>query len=93
MTNYIIFFLLQLIFIIFQYFTYTKLPLFQYCELFFGSLFIILFFGLLAAMLMLSKDFIDKSIYASIFFMLYYYLTKKMTNSINSDINGVIDYT
>tara|TARA_Y200000002_G_scaffold372989_1_gene371480 strand:- start:671 stop:856 length:186 start_codon:yes stop_codon:yes gene_type:complete len=56
----------------------------------FGAFFIIIFFGLFGAILTLNKDMTDNSIYAAIFFMLWYYVTKKIVNGINSDINGVI---
>lgn len=46
--------------------------------------------GLFGAMLTLNKDLTSHSIYAAIFFMIWYYVTKKIVNGINSDINGVI---
>jgi hypothetical protein len=93
MSSTILFLILQIIFFIFQYFTFTKLTLFQYSELLFTSIFIIIFFGVLGSMITLNKDMINISTYGSVFFMLWYYITKKITNGINSDINGVIYYS
>jgi len=59
----------------------------------FGALFIIVFFGFFGAMLTLNKEMINTSIYAAIFYMLWYYVTKKITNGVNSDINGVIYFS
>jgi hypothetical protein len=93
MANIIVFFIIFFLLLGFQYFTFTKLTLFQYCEMSFGALFIIVFFGFFGAMLTLNKEMISTSIYASIFFMLWYYITKKIVNGINSDINGVIYFS
>lgn len=93
MGSIIIFLIFQIIYLIFQYFTFTKLTIFQYSELIFTSIFIIIFFGVLGAMITLNKDMIDKSIYGSVFFSIWYYTTKKITNGINSDINGVIYFS
>ena len=93
MANIIVFFIIFFLLLGFQYFTFTKLTLFQYCEMSFGALFIIVFFGFFGAMLTLNKEMINTSIYASIFFMLWYYITKKIGNGINSDINGVIYFS
>jgi|SaaInlStandDraft_5_1057022.scaffolds.fasta_scaffold09377_4 hypothetical protein len=93
MDSTILFLILQIIFFIFQYFTFTKLTVFQYSELVFTSIFIIIFFGVLGAMITLNKDMINISTYGSVFFMMWYYITKKITNGINSDINGVIYFS
>ena len=93
MDSTILFLILQIIFFIFQYFTFTKLTVFQYSELVFISIFIIIFFGVLGAMITLNKDMINISTYGSVFFMMWYYITKKITNGINSDINGVIYFS
>ena len=53
-------------------------------------MFIILFFGLFGAMLTLNPKMTDNSVYAAIFFMIWYYVSKKIVNGMNSDINGVI---
>ena len=44
-------------------------------------------------MITLNKDMINISTYGSVFFMMWYYITKKITNGINSDINGVIYFS
>jgi Kef-type K+ transport system membrane component KefB len=56
----------------------------------FGSFFIIIFFGLFGAMLTLNKELTNLSIYGATFYMLWYYVTKKIVNGMNSDKNGVI---
>lgn len=92
MTN-IFLLLFNIVFLIFlQLFKYTKLTTFQFYECLFGSLFIIVFFGLFGAMLTLNKDMIEYSIVFSAFFIIWYYITKKITNLINMDRNGVIYY-
>jgi hypothetical protein len=93
MTNVIVYIAFLILFIIFQYSTFTRLTLFQFCELMFGSFFIIIFFGLFGALLTLNKNLTDYSIYMAIFYMLWYYITKKIVNGMNSDINGVIYFS
>ena len=90
MVNIIIFLLFVVIFYFFQYSTFLRLTLFQFCEMIFGAMFIILFFGLFGAMLTLNPKITDNSVYAAIFFMIWYYVSKKIVNGMNSDINGVI---
>ena len=84
---------IQIIILIFQIFNSTKLVLFQYYELLFGSLFIIVFFGVFGSLLTLNPDLVNYSIVFASFFSIWYYLTKKITNLINSDSNGVIYYS
>ena len=93
MTNVIIYIIFLILFIIFQYSTFTRLTLFQFSEMIFGSFFIIIFFGLFGALLTLNKNLTNYSIYAAIFYMLWYYVTKKIVNGMNSDINGVIYFS
>ena len=83
---------IQFILFLFQQFYSTKLQLFQYYEMLFGSLFIIIFFGLFGAMLTLNKSFLNEMIIFACIFSIWYYITKKIVNNINSDINGVIYY-
>ena len=84
---------IQLVLFLFQMINSLKLELFQYCELLIGSLFIILFFGIFASLLTLNTNMINYSIIFASFYSLWYYLTKKITNYINSDSNGVIYYS
>jgi len=90
MVNIIILIGLFILFYICQYSTFLKLTLFQYSEMTFGAIFIVIFFGLFGSMLTLNKEMMDLSVYGAIFFMLWYYITKKIINGMNSDINGVI---
>lgn len=84
---------IQIIILIFQIFNSTKLVLFQYYELLLGSLFIIVFFGVFGSLLTLNPELVNYSIVFASFFSIWYYFTKKITNLINSDSNGVIYYS
>jgi quinol-cytochrome oxidoreductase complex cytochrome b subunit len=90
-----IFIIFQVIFLFLQYFKRSSLQSFQYAELVFGSFFIIIFFGLFGSILTLDiiepepKLLNNSCLFASLF-CIWFYLTKKITNSINSDRNGVI---
>ncbi len=92
-----IFIIIQLIFFFLQMYNKTSLEPYQYCELIFGSFFIIIFFGIFG--MILTHDFLNPNpsvlnnsgLFAS-FFVIWYYLTKKLTNIINTDSNGVIYY-
>jgi hypothetical protein len=92
MLNIVVFIIIQFVLFVLQYFTFTRLPLFQYCELIFGSIFIIIFFGLFGAMLTLNKDQMENGIVFASIFSIWYYCTKRLVNGVNSDINGVIYY-
>lgn len=90
-----IFIITQMIFLFFQFIYILKLETFQYTELIFGSFFIILFFGIFGSILLHSNDeniLLNNSALFATFFAIWFYITKKLTNSINSDKNGVISY-
>jgi hypothetical protein len=92
-----IFIITQFIFLCLQFIQPFRLESFQYAELAFGSFFIILFFGLFAFILTIDfinpeSNLINNSALMGVFFAIWYYLTKKFTNLINSDSNGVIYY-
>jgi hypothetical protein len=84
---------IQVILLIFQIIPSLKLELFQYFEMLLGSLFIMLFFGVFAAFLTLNPEMMNYSILFASSYSIWYYLTKKFTNLINSDANGVIYYS
>jgi hypothetical protein len=84
---------IQIIILILQLFNSTKLVLFQYYELLLGSLFIIVFFGLFGSILTFQPELQNYSIIFASFYSIWYYITKKITNLINSDSNGVIYYS
>jgi hypothetical protein len=86
------FIIMQVIFLLFQYLKLTKLETPQYTELVLGSFFIIVFFGIFGSIIMMNDDLLNNSALFSCLFILWYYLTKKFTNIINSDKNGVIYY-
>jgi hypothetical protein len=80
-----------------QFFFVLKLEPYQNTEMIFGSIFIIIFFGIFGTILTL--DFLnphpsilsDSCIFAFLY-AIWFYLTKKITNTVNSDKNGVIIY-
>jgi hypothetical protein len=91
------FIIAQFIFLVLQFMKSFRLESFQYYELIFGSFFIILFFGLFGSILTLdilnpNKTVLNNSIYFSIYYGIWFYVTKKLSNVINSDNNGVINY-
>lgn len=94
MIFYKIFIITQAIFLAFQFFYYLKLESFQYYELVFGSFFLILFFGLFASLLLDNPDqnILPNSALLGILYSIWFYITKKLTNLINSDKNGVINF-
>ena len=92
-----IFIITQLIFLMFQFIHPLKLESFQYSELIFGSIFIIIFFGFFGSMLTLDvfkedKTVLNNSALIGTLYAIWIYFTKKITNIINSDSNGVIYY-
>lgn len=92
-----VFIITQMIFLIFQFIFPLKLEPFQYAELIFGSLFIILFFGIFGSILLLdilkpNPTLLNNSALFATFYAIWFYITKKITNLINSDKNGVINY-
>ena len=84
---------IQLVILILQLFKSTQLVLFQYFELLLSSLFIIVFFGMFGSILTLQPELQIYSIVFASCYSIWYYLTKKLTNLINSDSNGVIYYS
>jgi uncharacterized membrane protein len=92
-----IFIITQLIFLSFQFIHLLKLESFQYSELIFGSVFIIVFFGFFGSILTLDiiqqeQTVLNNSALIGTLYAIWYYLTKKITNTINSDNNKVIYY-
>lgn len=90
-----IFIIFQLIFLLLQYINRFKLESYQYTELIFGSLFIIVFFGFFGSILTLdmmspNPSVLQNSALIAILYSVWYYLTKKISNLINSDSNNVI---
>lgn len=92
-----IFIITQVIFLFFQFIYILKLQPFQYCELIFGSFFIILFFGIFGSILTLDiikpqQTVLNNSALFATFYAIWFYITKKLSNAINSDNNGVINF-
>lgn len=92
-----VFIITQMVFLLFQFIFPLKLEPFQYAELIFGSLFIILFFGIFGSILLLdilkpNPTLLNNSALFATFYAIWFYITKKLSNVINSDKNGVINY-
>ena len=87
-----VFIIVQFVFLLFQFLYPLRLEYYQYPELVFGSFFIIVFFGLFGFMLTLDPNILNNSALFASFFAIWYYITKKLSNNINSDANGVIYY-
>jgi hypothetical protein len=81
-------------FVLFLLYKYciTSIENFQYYEMVFGSIFIILIFGYMGPYFVSINDMLGKSVYMSIFFSIWYYMTKLLTNTIMKDANGVIHW-
>jgi len=93
MNNIFLYLGIQVVILILQLLKSTKLVLFQYYELLLGSLFIIVFFGMFGSILTLQPELQNYAIVFASFYSVWYYLTKKITNLINSDSNSVIYYS
>ncbi len=92
-----IFIIVQVVFFLLQFIPATSLNTYQYFELLFGSFFFIAIFGLLGYLITLDflnpeSNLINNSALIGILYALWFYITKKLTNTINSDSNGVIYY-
>jgi hypothetical protein len=92
-----IFIIAQFFFLCFQFLYHLRLESFQYCELVFGSFFIILFFGLFGSILTVDMlkpkpTVLNNMGLAATIYAIWFYITKKLSNAINSDRNGVIYY-
>jgi hypothetical protein len=92
-----VFIIVQFILFAFQFIYGLKLESYQYTELVFGSVFLIIFFGIFGSILTLdfinpNPSILNNSCIFAILYSIWFYLTKKITNSINSDKNGVILY-
>jgi hypothetical protein len=92
-----IFIIIQFILFLLQFIKSTSLDSYQYYELVFGSFFLILIFGLLGNLITLeylnpNSNLINNSALIASLYACWFYITKKLTNSINSDNNGVIYY-
>ncbi len=81
-------------FVLFLLYKYclTGIENFQYYEMIFGSVFIILVFGYLGPYFLSINDLLSKSIYMATFYAVWYYMTKLLTNTIMKDANGVIHW-
>ncbi len=72
---------------------YMAIENFQYTEMVFGSIFIIIVFGYFGQYLLTIPNIMNKSIYMASLFGIWYYFTKLFTNSLMKDKNGVIHWS
>jgi hypothetical protein len=76
--------------IIFQLQKSLCLECYQFYEMVIGSILIIFFMGLFGSILLLEPILFRTSIYLATFYIIWYYLSRKITNIINTDKNGVL---
>ena len=69
-----------------------KLQDFQYYEMVCGAILIVVFFGLFNLIMTFDMSAINNSMLFATLFGCWYYIVKKLSNSINSDANGVIKF-
>jgi hypothetical protein len=62
----------------------------QFYEMVIGSILIILFMGLFGSILLLEPILFRTSIYLATFYIIWYYVSRKIINIINTDKNGVL---
>lgn len=76
--------------IINQLIRYMRLENYQFYEMIIGSVLIIFFFGLFGSILTLQPHLFRVSLYLASFYIIWYYISKKIINIINTDKNGVL---
>ena len=86
------FIILVFIMLILNYIKLFKLEDFQYYEMTCGMVFMVIFFGAFKFIMTFDTNCINDAILFATLFGLWYYIVKKITNSINSDANGVIKF-
>jgi len=87
-----IFIILVLLLFFLQYACPVKLEPFQFAEMIFGAFFIVLFFGLFGSILTLNADLLNNAALFASLYAIWFFIVKKLSNTINSDPNGVIRY-
>lgn len=87
-----LFIILVLLLFFLQYACPLKLEPFQFAEMIFGAFFIVLFFGLFGSILTLNADLLNNSALFASLYAIWFFIVKKLSNTINSDPNGVIRY-
>jgi hypothetical protein len=85
-----LFIVIQILLFGLQFLNSTRLMTNQYYEMLFGSFFLLFYFGLFGAITTLDSSLINRMALFASLFGLWYYCTKRLSNFINSDINGVI---
>jgi hypothetical protein len=92
-----IFIIIQFLLLLFQFINFFSLDNYQYYELIFGSFFIILIFGLFGYVLTLQflepdSNYLNNIALFSSLYAIWFYITRKLTNYVNTSSNGVINY-
>ena len=87
-----LFIILILLLFFLQYACPLKLEPFQFAEMIFGAFFIVLFFGLFGSILTLNPDLLNNAALFACLYAIWFFMVKKLSNTINSDNNGVIRY-
>lgn len=88
-----LYFIVQAILLLFYVNCYFTIENFQYVEMLFGSIFLILIFGYIAPYFVNDPKMYEKSIYLATLFSIWYYMTKLITNNMMKDGNGVIHWS
>lgn len=86
------FIIYQVAMLLLNYIYAFKLQDFQYYEMTFGMIFIVIFFGVFNLMINLDFNAVNDSLLLAVFFGMWYYCTKKVTNAVHTDGNGVIRF-
>ncbi len=81
-----------ILFVLYKY-CITAIENFQYVEMVYGAIFIILVFGYVGEYFVSIPHLLEKSIYLAIFYSIWFYITKLFTNTFMKDSNGVIHWT
>jgi hypothetical protein len=81
-----------ILFILYKY-CLTAIENFQYVEMIYGAIFIILIFGYIGENFVTIPNLLEKSIYLATFYSVWFYITKFLTNAFMKDSNGVIHWT
>ena len=71
---------------------FTFMEKFQYFELFFVSILIIFLFGYFLYLITDTPSYLNNSFNYATFFLIWYFLTKSVLNSMNRDKNLVIRF-
>lgn len=69
-----------------------KIENYQIYEIIVGGILIVILFGIFGSILTTDLSMVKKSLIIGSFYMIWYYISRKITNIINTDKNGVLRY-